>query len=364
VSGDESWPPPGGQTTPAPGWPPPPGAIPPPAGQAPPHAVGWQPHPAAPFPQVHRPGAVPLRPLKLGDLYDAAFKIIRFNAGATVGSTLLVSSVAMLIPTVATVMLAQLFDLSTDAFGEPMTETEVLLTFGAAGAAVVGGLLQAIGLLIVTGMVAVVTHAAAVGRRLSLSEAWALTYGRRWRLLGVSALAFLLVIAATALYVLMWVALATADASTGALVLFGLVSVPLFVVLLVWAWVRFNYLVVPAMMIERTGMFHAFGRAYALTAGQFWRTFGIALLTGLITGVAAQLLATPFSLLGFLAPYMFDQDTAVLVTLVTQALGTVLAAAFVTPFAAAVASLQYLDQRMRKEGYDVELLTEAGITGS
>ena len=27
-------------------------------------------------------------------------------------------------------------------------------------------------------------------------------------------------------------------------------------------------------------------------------------------------------------------------------------------------SLQYLDQRMRKEAYDVELMTQAGITAS
>ena len=40
------------------------------------------------------------------------------------------------------------------------------------------------------------------------------------------------------------------------------------------------------------------------------------------------------------------------------------AAAFVAPFTAAVTSLQYLDQRMRKEAYDVELMTQAGITAS
>jgi len=29
-----------------------------------------------------------------------------------------------------------------------------------------------------------------------------------------------------------------------------------------------------------------------------------------------------------------------------------------------VASLQYLDQRMRKEAYDVELMTRSGLTSS
>ena len=31
-------------------------------------------------------------------------------------------------------------------------------------------------------------------------------------------------------------------------------------------------------------------------------------------------------------------------------------------FSAAVSSLQYLDQRMRKEAYDVELMAQAGIS--
>ena len=44
-------------------------------------------------------------------------------------------------------------------------------------------------------------------------------------------------------------------------------------------------------------------------------------------------------------------------------LSQVVAAAFVTPFTSSVTSLQYLDQRMRKEAYDVELMTKAGLTG-
>ena len=52
-----------------------------------------------------------------------------------------------------------------------------------------------------------------------------------------------------------------------------------------------------------------------------------------------------------------------LVLVVTQALSQVVSAAFVTPFTASVTSLQYLDQRMRKEAYDVELMSRAGLTG-
>jgi hypothetical protein len=351
VSGDQSWPPPGYA-------PPPPGYAPPPPGYAPP-PPGY-----VPRPQVHKPGAVPLRPLGLGDMYDAAFKIIRFNAGATVGSTLLVSSVSMLVPTLAMVFAAQLFDLSTDAFGEPMSESELMLTFGTAAVAMVGGFIQAIGLLLVTGMVSVVAQAAAVGRRLTIAEAWAMTHGRRWRLIGLAALIWLAYMILLSVYTGLWVLLIVNDAGTGALVLWGFVSVPAVIAVMVWSWVRLTYLAVPAMMLERLGVFGAIGRGFRLTKAQFWRTFGIALLTWLITYIASQLIAFPISLVGAFAPYMFDAGTAAYVALVAQALAVVLATAFVAPFQAGVTCLQYVDQRMRKEGYDVELLAEAGITPS
>ena len=50
--------------------------------------------------------------------------------------------------------------------------------------------------------------------------------------------------------------------------------------------------------------------------------------------------------------------------MVLQALSSVVSAAFVAPFSSAVSSLQYIDQRMRKEAYDVELMTQAGLTAS
>ena len=69
----------------------------------------------APYSQqraAHKPGAIPLRPLSLGDMYDAAFKIIRFNPRATVGSAVLVAAVAMAIPVLATAALGAALDLS------------------------------------------------------------------------------------------------------------------------------------------------------------------------------------------------------------------------------------------------------------
>jgi hypothetical protein len=315
---------------------------------------------------AHKPGAVALRPLGLGDIYDAAFRIIRFNPKATVGSSVLVAAVAMLIPVLVTAVVTATLDLSAfdDSSAEVDTGTAVGL-ISSIGALGVGSVLGALGTILVTGMIAHVTAAAAVGRRLTLGEAWAATRGKRWRLIGLALTLALLFTVLVGVYVALWVAVAVAsDGSAVPLVVWGVVSIPLFLSGLVWFWVRIYYLPVPALMLEDVGVLGAIGRGYRLTRSQFWRTFGIALLTVLITGVASSVLSFPISLVGNVAGALVGAQYAVLALVVTQAVSQVVSSAFVTPFTTAVTSLQYLDQRMRKEGYDIELMRQAGITPS
>ena len=68
---------------------------------------------------AHKPGAMPLRPLSLGDMYDAAFRIIRFNPKATVGSAVLVAAVTMAIPIVVTAILTATVNVTIDETGTP-----------------------------------------------------------------------------------------------------------------------------------------------------------------------------------------------------------------------------------------------------
>ena len=84
----------------------------------------------------------------------------------------------------------------------------------------------------------------------------------------------------------------------------------------------------------------------------------------MVTSIAGQMLTVPFSIIGAVLSLAVSAEYGALVLIVTQALAIVVSAAFVAPFTSAVASLQYVDQRMRKEAYDVELMTRAGIIGS
>ena len=313
---------------------------------------------------AHKPGAMPLRPLSLGDIYDAAFRIIRFNPKATVGSAVLVAVVVMAIPVLLTAVLTWTVGTALDETGNLDSSGSTAEQLGAAGSLVslgLGAVLLQVGLIFVTGMIAHVANAAAIGRRLSLGEAWAATRGKRWRLLGLTLVINLMWLAMIAAYVVVWVLLAVSVTDALPLVLFGLVSVPLFVVGMAFFWVRVYYLPAPVLMLENVGIFGAIGRGFRLTSKQFWRTFGIALLTIVIASIAGSMLAFPVSLVGQIFT-IASPEYATLGLVLTQAVSTVISSAFVAPFSAAVASLQYLDQRMRKEAFDVELMTRAGIT--
>jgi hypothetical protein len=358
---------------PPPGWQPPPPPPPSYTGHRPPPPEWPSPPPAYQQPflpapgmlgAAHRPGAMPLRPLALGDMYDAAFRIIRFNPKATVGSAVLVATVAWLVPVVVTALLSFSLDLSLDATGsEGDPDTVGLL--GSAGSLAVASLLLGFGTILVTGMIAHVAAAAAVGRRLTLGEAWAATRGKRWRLIGMAFLLGFATLLLFGIYALLWVLVVAATGSSAlAIVVWGLLSAPAFICLMVLFWVRVYYLPVPALMLEPVGVFGALARGWALTRRQFWRTFGIALLTLVVVGIASQFIGIPIGIIGQIVAVAAGSQYTVLVLVVTQAVTQVVSAAFVTPFTSAVTALQYLDQRMRKEAYDVELMHQAGITAS
>lgn len=371
TDGPQAFPPPGApppeqsppapQAYPAPGSAPAPQAVP--AGWAPYPPTGNGPRPGLALGAAHKPGAFPLRPLGLGDLYDGAFRIIRFNPKATVGAAVLVTAVAMVIPIIVTTVLTFTVGLTLDASGDYETDVSVgdaLGLLAAYGSLVLAQFLSFIGISLVTGMVVHVTRAAAVGRRLDLAQAWAATHGKRWRLIGLVLLSIAGYLTLALVYVVLWILLVAVGSSPWLLVAWGLVTVPAFLALCVWLWVKGYYLAVPILMLEDTGVFGAIARAWSLTTKHFWRTFGIALLTLIIGLIGGSILATPFSFAGQIA-IVLTPEYGLLVLVLTQAIGMVIQNAFSAPFLASVTSMQYLDLRMRKEALDVELLREAGI---
>ncbi len=306
---------------------------------------------------AHRPGVIPLRPLGLGDIYDAAFRIIRVNPQATVGVAVLVAAITMAVPVLVTAVLTFTLGVTVDEASQGVGDAV------GSWSTVLSVLLLQVSLVFVTACVAHVTSQAAIGRRTTLGATWAATRGRRWRLIGLSLLVLVAFVVVFVGYVVAWVLVVALTDGVVLPLLFGVVSFPAFVFLMGWLWIRVLYLPAPVLVLEQVGLFRAIGRGYRLTSRQSARTLGIALLTLLITAVASQLLAVPFSVAGLLLSEVVDPAHAALVLVVTQALATVVSSAFAAPFSAAVVALQYVDLRMRKEGYDVELMSRAGVLG-
>lgn len=356
--------------------PPPPGWQPPEPEQQPrwgrPPGTPPSPGPAAAYaypvglPVAHKPGAIPLRPLVLSDIFDGAFRIIRYNPRATIGAAVLVSAVAMIVPIVAGLASGSTGGLSPDPGRDSLSDSQVVGLLVALGGFVAGAQLQSIGLLFVSGMIAHVSSAAAVGRKLSMAEAWGATRGKRWRLLGMAFLLGLGVIVVVAAAVGLVVLVAVGfQAPLGEVVLFSILVAAMLLVGYLWFWVRLRAIAVPTLMLEPVGVFGALGRAVRLTRHQFWRLLGLLLLVTLVVGVAGGILRLPFSIAGqvFLVGAT-DSGHGLLIYLLLTAVGTILSSAVLQPFTAAVSALLYIDQRIRKEAYDVELLGRAGILPS
>jgi hypothetical protein len=326
-----------------------------PPGYVPPAAVYGAP--------VHKPGVVALRPLGLGDFFDGAFKTIRGNPGAMVGLAALVTTVFMVVPTVVTLLLAATGHLSYALQLDPSTADEGS-ALDSAGTTLVSGLGSLFGLfatVVLNGLLVRVVAEAVLGRRTRIGEAWRATRGRMLRLVGLMLLDLLMWMLLLALPVLAGV---LAGVQVGVAVGF-VVGVPLLLAALaagLFVQIRYFQLAAPALVLERTGVFASLRRAAVLSRGQWWRIFGVLLLTGLVIGVVGQVVAVPLALLGTAGPFLFPGTAGALLMVLSSFLSQILVGALTTPFTSAVTALQYVDQRIRKEGLDVQLIAATRAT--
>ena len=119
----------------------------------------------------------------------------------------------------------------------------------------------------------------------------------------------------------------------------------------VWLYAAWS-VAVPVLLIEGTRGFRALGRSFNLVRRRWWPTAGILLLANLlVTAVAAgfRLPALPLLLAG--------RDNEFVSDLANGVFGA--AANVVTiPFVAAVVAVIYFDLRVRKEGFDLQLMAQ------
>lgn len=306
--------------------------MPPPYGYGYGPGYGYQTNQQAP-----KPGIIPLRPLGVGEILDGAVTVIRQHWKVMIGLSAAVVSVTGLIQFILSVTVLRStstpgsFTFSTD---DPYANQDVTSAqLSGLGGFVVASLLSWVATILLAGLFTVIVSQAVLGHRATLGEAWAKVRPQLWRLLGLSIMSGLF-IALGAIFCL-------------------IPGIYLYAALAVSA---------PALILERGKVFGSMGRSRHLVTDKWWRTFGILLLTAIISSIVSFVVEIPFLLAGggsilFGGLDSVDSNYVLLQALTT--IGGIVAGAVTYPFAASVTTLMYVDLRMRKEGLDIELMRAA-----
>ena len=268
-----------------------------------------------------------LRPLSLGEILDVSIKIVIRN-----GPTLFKAVLVVVVPVqiVSTLLTADYtvdsFDFSTNADQTPEETLEELNQY--LGGLAISTILQALAVLLASAACFRAIAQAYLGEKPDWRSS--LSYGLH------RAPALLLLALLYGLGVVL---------GTLALIVPG-----------VWLYVAWAF-AMPALLVEGLRGRGALRRSFELVKGRWWRTFGIIafgfILVGVFSGIVQAI---------FLVGIVFEPDNHALV-LVLSGLSGAVGLVIGTPFQAALLTVVYFDLRVRKEGFDLELLAQ-GIGGS
>lgn len=329
---------------------------------------GWAPPP--------KPGLIPLRPLDVGTILGASFRVLRRNPRPTFGVALLLQSAALIVSLliVGGVTFASIMRVTSATQND-----QAAITAGTVGFTVVSALLTVflslIAQALLQGIIVVEVARGALGEKLPLRRIWGFAKGRIWALVGWASILGGVLLAAigiiVGLIVLLVMTMGTAGIVMG--VLLGLIGG--LGLLVIGAWLGTKVSLVPsALVLERLPLRNAIARSWTLTNGSFWRVFGIQLLVSAILGLASNIAITPFSIVAPLLLVLLDPNgtgstiaiVAAVAAYVLQLVVTVVVSAITSIISTATSALIYLDLRMRQEGLDLELtrFVEARQAGS
>jgi hypothetical protein len=112
------------------------------------------------------------------------------------------------------------------------------------------------------------------------------------------------------------------------------------------------FLASPALIVEDQGAVESMRRSWNLVKDRWWPTAGVLLVSLLLIGLIASLLQGLI-----VAPLFADSDNDLLGG-VLRTLGTIVGNLISIPLQAAVLTILYFDLRVRKEGFDLQLLSQ------
>jgi hypothetical protein len=238
------------------------------------------------------------------------------------------------------------------------TNTRIDIGFGV-GVGVVVALLT---ILPVAIAMAAVMHAVArnyLGQTCTIREAY-LSVGRRWY-------RYILILVAMDTYALLPLAILMGIVIAGGALLpggasrsivIGLMVVTMLAGMFAAFWLLRWALSVPASLMENLTVHHALKRSSVLTKDGIGRIFVMLLLVVAVMMVIQYAVQIPMFIL-----LWKSRGVPTLTTQIVASFGSSLSGAFVLPIYSIALTLFYYDQRIRKEGYDVEwLMEQAALT--
>lgn len=317
---------------------------------------------------VYKPGIIPLRPLSIGDIYQGAFAAIKTNARTMFGFTAALLGVVLVI-SIATNY--AIINLVLPNYLSPNSPYAAAFTSLSGSFSQLGGsLLQVLATVLLSGLIVVAVSRSVLGRVASSKEVWERTKSKFLPLIGLNIITsiisgLMMIIGIAVFFVLLASVASTAKTETELFQGLGITLVGLLILMVISALVS-SYLSIkfsvasPAMVLENLGVFAAIGRSWSLTRGNFWRLFGINILTAIITSMVAGIfggiagaLGAIFVVVGSSSPE--DVIASLNTTYILVMVMSTIAQLLILPFTSSVNALLYIDLRMRKEGLDVEL---------
>lgn len=280
-----------------------------------------------------------LRERTLGERLDASIKIVAANFRVLFPMAAIFVLPFQLLIALATVSIAE--DLSEDPKNIELSSGQI----GSIVAVVVLGLLATV---VVTGALTWFIAEFHLGRRPKGGESLAYALRRTPATIGSYLVSSIGAVAASVPAIVLIVIGAVAEVPA-----FAVIGVIIFFLVFVWFFIRVSA-AVPAIIVERLGPIASVKRSFGLTKGFWWKVFGNLIVTSILTGIVAQLLQTVIT--GILGALGGDNKTFEFIWLAIA--GTV-ATGVTTPVSAAMAVLIYLELRVRKEGFDLEVLASS-----
>ena len=314
----------------------------------------WQP----PSPR----GILAKRPLTFFEVLDSGFRLLRFIPGLTIGAALIVFTLwTLLLTAIGTFVVLRFLPFLSELMNNDDALSGFMLiaqlgTFALS--------LLSLGVVhFLAGLAAFGADGSFGARKITLTHAWSSLRGRRWSLIGATAVISGINLGLLILLGLPSLLLALVDNTVLAIVA-ALAALGLWLLALVWLNLRFAF-TGSVIALEEVGVRAGLARSWRLTGSGFWRTFGQLGLGYFLSNQLVQLIISPLVIIvtavatTVIATASESETTMTVMGVIAGAillLLTLVSSAVLFAYFSCLVCVCYFDRRMRSEGHDLVLI--------